>query len=253
MLVPVQGGVANLQKRIRSIHREQAMLATVPIPKLYIFNVSQKEFRNRAAAGTNWTIPACKPGQKYSKALEIPMLSLCEFDPATGANQMGTLQVFGETRELDGEVQPGLANDIIGTNSTSPALSLYTTNLEWFGVFSSPSPLPTEEELALANQKLREYMDLVYATGAELVQAGKKVAMIDRPRYNEAALILGRKPLWGSLEHTRGNCPECKNDIIEGATYCQHCHQAIDSASVAARAKKRQRDAEKMLAEESKP
>ena len=93
-------------------------------------------------------------------------------------------------------------------------------------------------------------MELIYATGAEKVQAGESIAMMDRPRYNEAAMLLGRKPLWGNLDHTRASCPECHEDIIEGANFCKHCQQAIDPASVSARATKRKREAAKLLKDE---
>ncbi len=254
MLVPVQGGVENLQKRNRQIQMQEAGLRTVKLPSIYIFNVSRREFRNRIGAGKNYTIPACQPGEEYSEALEIPNLVLSEIDLADGGNNMGVIMNPGLNGvvEIGGEERMviGIANDIIGTNSTSPALGLYTTSLEWWGVFATLNKTPTKAELDQARSKLQQRMELVYATGAELVQAGKNVPMIDRPLYNEAAEILGRKPFWGTLEHTRAQCPECHEDIIGGATFCKHCQQAIDPASVAARAKKRAKEAEKLLKEE---
>lgn len=254
MLVPVQGGVANLQKRVRTIQQQEAALATVPIPSVYIFNVGPREWRNRFAAGRAYTIPACPKDAPYSPPLVVSTLCLSEIDLADGGNNMGVIMNPGLSgiMNVNGEPQKvvGVANDIIGTDSTAAALELNTTNLEWFGVFVSQNKIPTEDELLVARDKKRQMDQLIYATGAEKVHAGEKVAMIDRPRYNEAAAALGVKPLWGNLDHTRASCPECHEDIIEGAHYCKHCQQAIDPASVAARAKKRQREADKLMKDE---
>lgn len=258
MLVPVQGGVANLQKRRRMIQQQRASLAAVKIPSVYIFNVGPKEWCG-VGGGAGFTIPACPKGKEYSKPVAISSLFLSEIDLADGANTVGValdagLDAVRETVDADGEPAFekvfGVANDIIGQNSTSSSLGLTTTNGEWFGVFATPNEVPTEEELLTAHDKLKQMMQLIYAHGAEKVQAGEKVPMIDRPRYNEAAAYLGAKPLWGNLDHTKGSCPECHEDIIEGANFCKHCQQAIDPASVAARAKKREREAAKLLKEE---
>jgi predicted amidophosphoribosyltransferase len=48
-------------------------------------------------------------------------------------------------------------------------------------------------------------------------------------------------------------CPECFEDIRKGATFCKHCNLAIDPASVAARAKKRERENAKLLKDEEEP
>lgn len=246
MLVPVQGGLATLGKRNRSIHQQEAALATVEIPKVYIFNIWKRQWRNRSAAGKSYNIPACPANREYSEPIAVPSLCPSEIDLADGGNNMGVIMdagINGVRKLPDGtEFQVfGVANDIVGTNSSSSALDLFTTNLEWFGVFISRTPVPSDEEVLAAHDKLRQMMELIYATGAEKVQSGEKVNMLDRPRYNEAAEYLRVKPLWGSLDHTRGSCPECQEDIIDGATFCKHCQQAIDPASVAARAKKREK------------
>jgi hypothetical protein len=254
MLVPVQGGVENLQKRNRQIHMQEAGLRSVKLPEIYIFNVSRREFPNRAAAGKTYTIKACKPGEKYSEPVVIKSIVLSEIDLADGGNNMGVVMNPGLSGvvEIGGEERHviGVANDIIGMNSTSPALGLYTTNLEWWGVFATTNAKPTDEELELANSKLRQRMELVYSTGAEMVQSGQNIPMIDRPVYNEAAEVLGRAPFWGSNDHQLARCPECQENIIAGATFCKHCQQAIDPASVAVRAKRREKEAAKLLKED---
>lgn len=243
MLVPVAGGVAELQKRVRNIHQQEAALSTVAIPSVYIFNVGPREWRNRVAAGKGYTIPACPSGELYSEPVTIPTLCLSEIDLADGANNMGVVMNSGisETLELGGVPQHviGVANDLIGCESTNSGLDLSTTNLEWFGVFVSRNEIPTDEELEEARGKLRQMMDLIYSKGAEFISQNIPVPMIDRKNYNEAAEYLGRKPLFGTQDHMLDRCPECKEAVIGGATFCKHCQQAIDPASVAARSKKR--------------
>jgi hypothetical protein len=253
MLVPVRGGVENLQKRNRTIFSLAAQLKKIPIPKVFIFNVSDRKFVNRVGGGKGYTIPACKPGREYSDPVVIDGVCLSEVDLADGNGTMGVVSDPGLSgmEDINGTEKfvIGVANDVIGMNSCGPDCSLTTTNLEWFGVFATANNPPEPEEVEQAEAKWCEMNQLIYAQGAEKVQAGEKVAMIDRPLYNKAAECLGVKPLWGSLDHTRASCPECHEDIIEGATFCKHCQQPIDAASVASRAKKRAKQAKELEAE----
>lgn len=257
MLVPVSGGVANLQKRNRQIHEQEAALSTIVIPSIYIFNVGPRAWRG-VGGGKSYVIPACPKDRAYSDPVEIPALCPSEIDLADGGSNMGvvldagmsSIRTIGKGENAQEKVVIGVANDVVGTNSTSAALDLNTTNGEWFGIFITQNVEPTEEELDTARDKLRQMMQLIYSTGAEKVAAGEKVAMLDRPRYNEAAILLGQKPLWGNLDHTMDACPECGEDIRKGANFCKHCSQPIDAASVQARATKRKRDAAKMAKEE---
>jgi hypothetical protein len=257
MLVPIQGGVANLQKRNRQIFEQEAALATVEIPSVYIFNVGPRKWTG-VGGGKSYTIPPCPKDRAYSDPIEVSRLCASEYDPADGASNMGVLidagmsgvRKLGKGANATEKHVIGVANDVIGTNSTTTGLDLYTTNGEWFGIFVTANEEPTDEELDEARGKLRQMMELIYATGAEKVQQGEKVDMMDRRNYNEAAILLGKKSLWGSLEHTRATCPECHEDIIEGANFCKHCQQAIDPASVQARAAKRAKENKKLLSEE---
>lgn len=253
MLVPVQGGVENLQRRNRQIFMQEAGLRSVTLPLVYIFNISNRKFTNRIGAGKSYTIPACPKGQRYSEPLAIPALILSEIDHADGGNNLGVVMNPAQNGivEFGDEERKviGVVNDIIGTDSTSPADGLFTTNLEWFGVFASSNIVPTKEELAEAHAKLRGHMELVFAQGSELVQQGLTVPMNDRAMYNEAAEILGRNTFWGNTEHAKANCPECGENIIAGAKFCKHCRQPIDAASVAMRDKQRAEGAAQLAQE----
>lgn len=237
MFVPVKGGVQQLQKRTRSILEQQAALATVEIPSVYIFNVGPRVWKG-VGGGKEWRIPACPKGEAYSEPVAVPAINLSERDIADGNNNLDVVidAAMSGTRTIGGEEKHvmGVADDIIGKHSTSPGLDLFTTNGEWFGIFVTRNEVPTEKELEAANVKLVEMMDLIYSKGAESIEQGEKVAPLDRKVYNQAAEILRRKPLWGSLDHTMNDCPLCGEDVRQGAVFCKHCRQPIDEASVKA-------------------
>lgn len=245
MLVPVSGGVANLQKRNRVIFDAQAQLQSIPIPNVYIYNVGREAWPNRVGAGKGYNIPACPKGEEYSKPIIVPTLSMVEYDPADGANNMAALPVGALSGELNGQHRIGVVDDIIGISSGSPSLALNTTSLEWFGVFWSMSNPPLAEEVEAARNKRREMNQLRYSKGMEIVEQkmlenpDMSLRMQERKLYNEAALELGYKQLWGDGNLALESCPECKEPVKPGANYCKHCSQAIDPASVSARAAKR--------------
>lgn len=245
MLVPMQGGVANLQKRNRTLPSQQAALATVDIPKVYIFNVSPRPWKG-IGAGTSFIVPACPKGRRYSDPLEIDALFLSERDLADGGNNLDAIMDAGQN----------VARDVIGMSSGSPALSLHTTSGEWQGLFWSMNEEPDEEELVEAESKLRQYMQLVYTQGATIIEQKMPenqdpvLRMTERKNYNLAAAYLGFKPLFGEGEMRLSTCPECQEQVQEGAKFCKHCHQAIDAASVNARNKKRERENAKLTKDE---
>lgn len=245
MLVPVQGGVASLQRRIRNIEDAEASLQTIDIPVVYVYNVGARAWPHRVVAGKGYTIPACKPGRDYSDPVEVPALSVSEYDPASGDNNMGVMTHNALNATVRDKFKVGIVNDIIGTNSSEASLSLSTTNLEWFGVFHSLSNPPEAEEVAEARNKLRQMMEMRYTRGAEIIEQkmpenqNMSLRMQERKIYNEAAAYLGRKPLFGEENMSLAQCPECHESIKPGATRCRHCNLDIDPASVAARAKKR--------------
>jgi hypothetical protein len=252
----MQGTVANLQKRNRAYPLQLAALRNIPLPKIYIYSVGAEPWKG-VGGGKEYKINACPKGQRYSEPIEIPMLCLSEVDLADGGNNMGVVQdtALSGTLEVNGEgvFRSGVADDIIGINSGSADLSFYTTSGKWRGAFYSQSNPPLEEEVLAAEEALRQYNLLVYAEGAQRVE--QKMAenkdpvlrMKERQNFNRAAVALGYKPLYGEGEMRLGTCPECHEQIMEGANYCKHCQQAIDPATVSARAKKRQKEAAKLM------
>jgi hypothetical protein len=252
MLVPVQGGIAQLQKRNRTILEQEAALSTIAIPTIFIFNVGPRVWRG-VGGGKLWVIPACPKGARHSEGVAVPALVLSERDLADGGNNLDTVidAALSGTRTVGNQEKQvmGVADDIIGVHSTSPGLDLNTTNGAWFGVFASQDEQPKAAEIEKAQEKLGEMMQFIYAQGAEKVQAGEKVLMSDRRIYNEAAEYLHARPLWGNLDHTMDACPLCGEDIRKGARVCKHCNRAIDEASVQAFFLRQQRELEELMKE----
>lgn len=259
MLVPVQGGVAALQKRNRSFPLQSAMLATLSLPSVYIFNVGLDPWKG-VGGGKEWTIPAKPKNGRYSNPVEVPMLNLSEIDLADGGNNMGVVTdralsgvvtVAGEEKQV-----PGVVDDIMGSISSSADLSLYTTNGKWKGVFWSMSPHPSEEEIERAEENYREYMLLVYSEGKQRVEQNMKesenasLRMQERKMFNRAANFLGYQALYGEGEMRRGVCPECRGSVNDGANICVHCKSDITASAVELRERKRQREAAKLAKEE---
>jgi hypothetical protein len=97
----------------------------------------------------------------------------------------------------------GVADDIVGATPPRPGSTCIPPTANGLACSSrrtnEPSPLEIELEDA---SKLREMMQLVYAQGAEKVQAGEKVAMADRRLYNEAAEYLHARSRCGAISIT---------------------------------------------------
>jgi hypothetical protein len=259
MLVPVSGGVAALQKRNRSYPMQRAMNASIQMPQVYIFNVGLDPWKG-VGGGKEWVIPARKKGTRFGGPVAVPMFNLSEIDIADGGNNMSTVT----DRALAGEVDlgdrvvsvPGVVNDILGESSGSADLELYTTNGRWKGVFYSMSEEPSDEEIERAEECYREYMMMFYTEGKQRVEQNMKesenssLRMQERKMFNRAASYLGYQPLYGQGEMKRGECPECKGSINEGANICVHCKSDITPTAIAAREKKREKEAAKLAKEE---
>lgn len=245
---PVNSGLANMQKRKRQLPAMQRALATAHIPQVYVFNVGRRSWPNRVGGQRSFNIPACLKGKEHSEPLVIDGIFLSEFDLADGAMNIGVATDPGLTSVVDGQKVFGVANDIVGTSSGSAALGENTTNLEWFGVFATANNPPTDEEVLEAHAKLRQMMELIYSKGKQIVEQNMpehkdlSIRMTERKNYNEAAEYLGHPALFGSGDSSAlTQCPECLEPIKAGAKFCKHCSQAIDPASVAARAAKREK------------
>ena len=227
MLVPVAGNInpGELNRRRRAVISKQ-LLDQDPkrFPPIYIFNIFNREHQIKKGAWGTKLIPACAPGEAYSKPVVLKAIEIQEYDLADGAGNMSFITEDGMA----------LAKDYIGSGSASPGLSLYSTNLEWYGVFASENEKPTSAELSEAKRKLTRMMQAIFADGKMLAMKGPNGLAQIGPNHNLAAQFLGIDPPWGGPIQAKGEvalCPECQEEIKPGAKICKHCHSRLDKKS----------------------
>lgn len=130
--------------------------------------------------------------------------------------------------ETDGEE---LAKSIVGTGRfQAPGSSLLR-----FGVFIAADDLPTEEEIATANQRLREYRLALVAEASALHQQGPQAAENIADQHRAAAIATGN----GKLPWVRGatemaTCPACMSALNPEAAICLGCKTVINEEKVKA-------------------
>jgi hypothetical protein len=218
MLVPVTGNYdPNTVNRRQIPPMPKALREQDPkrFPPVFIFNVGPRRHEFPPSEKGSRFLEACPAGAKHSEPLTLRNIEMEIYDLADGGGNMARLEEEGSEKAL-ALIHSGVA------------LSLDTPNLEWLGVFVTENETPTAKEIADAKKKLHAYMRLVHDKGSEAVQQGTKVDPIDRAIYNEACVILGLPPLFGTLDRMMAKCVFCMESIVEGAVLCKHCGSRQD-------------------------
>ena len=222
MLVPVSGqfdpSVMN-RRHVQPIPKALQEQDPKRFPPAYVFNVGPRRHEFPPTERGSRYLEACPKNQAHSKPLIFRNIEMEVYDLADGGGNMGRLEEEGMDKAIA----------LIHGGPNGPGLALDTPNLEWLGVFVTENEKPTAQELATANDKWKRYCRLVYDQGSEALQQGAKVQPGDRTIYNEAALVLGMKPLFGVSEHTFDRCVFCKEVIQEGAIKCKSCGERLDT------------------------
>lgn len=191
-------------------------------PPVYVFNTFNREHQIPFGGKGLKVIKACEPGEKYSEPLKLDAIEIEEYNLADGGGNMSF------TAESGMEV----ALDLIGaTKGVAAQLDLFTTNLEWWGVFVSTNEVPTVKELAQARTKLTKMMQMIFDHGKKLAAAGPAGLAQVGPNHNLAAEFLGVVPPWSTLPEVKEEriaCPECGEKIMPQAKLCIHCHTRFD-------------------------
>jgi len=226
MLVPV-AGVPNPREMNR---RNRAFIPTMlkdqdpaKFPPVYIFNTFNREHHMYCGSKGLKVIPACPAGQPYGQPLALRAIEVEEYDLADGAGNMSYW--------TDDGIE--VARDVIGVNSQGAAFGLYTTNLEWWGVFATVNAEPTKEELAGAKAKLTRMMQLIYENGKKLAAQGPAGLSQIGENHALAAAFLGVPAPWGTVQQAMDACPWCKNPVNQGAIKCPTCHEILDLEAAA--------------------
>lgn len=176
-------------------------------PSLYIHNIHNMQHRAELGGLRTWIIPPCPEGQEYS-TLKIPGLIPEDYDMGDGNGNMAMAFTMGED----------LAKEIVGTDTAMKDLQLYTTNKEWFGVFSSRNEVPTKKELEKSREKLDAMMTLLVADGNRRAMEGNSdkpgvgVNSIG-PMHRKAVLYTGQKVSWMTPSEKYIECPGCGEKV----------------------------------------
>jgi hypothetical protein len=228
LLHPVSGDVNPAEMNRRNVPPKMKMIANQDpkrFPPVYIFNVGPRRHEFPPNDRGARYLEACPKGELVSKPLIFRCIESEIYDLADGAGNMA----WHDEEGLD------KAKALIGCGE---ALSLYTKNLEWFGVFISENAKPSDDEIETALGKWHQMAKLIYETGSDKVSQNIPVDQIDRAIYNEAAAVLGKESLFGSTAHTMATCPICFNKIMQGARKCTHCNEALTPENIAKFTKK---------------
>lgn len=195
--------VQELNKRIRMPVPDVLKRTLTPA---FIFNTHDIEWQVNLGSLGRFIIPACEPGEQYSKPLKVDGFIADEYDLADGTGRMAWFPEEGAN----------VAKDVVGIGSATPQLDLYTTNREWFGVFIAAGERPTKEELASAKAKLTQMMTLLLQHGDRLALQGEKGLAQIGPMERKAAVWLNQKRSWAVLPEKMDNCPGCGEPVRPG-------------------------------------
>lgn len=183
-------------------------------PTVYIFSVCP-EARVVSKGGLGeFVIPAKQPGQRVSEPLKIRGM-------------------HPEHMHLGGPISPvnyipgkDLAADIVGTNSSDRGIGRHTSNLEWLGVFITTNEKPTNQELAAAESKRKQYLERL-VSDADAKQMRGKAAEIDGPE-RAAAHELNLKKSWAEKPTAMDACPACGSAVAPGVAVCPTCKAILN-------------------------
>lgn len=180
--------------------------------KVYIFNVSPNEYKS--TVDKIYTIPARKPDQEYSDALEIPGVVYTTYSKA------GSPEWFAR----DGiEV----AQEIVGTfRMLDPS-----QNMTPFGVFISDTPIPSDEAVEAAKEKWLDTCsrrvaeaDRIAAINGGMQDLGQGRSASNIGEHHRQALKeMGLSRSWSGKNVRMVECEQCGTANMPKAAMCKGC------------------------------
>lgn len=185
----------------------------------YFFNIYSNEHTAPLGNLGHFVIPACPPDQPYVRSGNVIPGMVEEM-----------YAHFTDTEEYRSRLLVGadVAACVLGYGQgNSPG-----EDMRRFGMFASPNPKPTSQELAAAKQRLvveltnqiREADELAAAADPELQQSARN------PKYYRAARYMGVKKSWLTEVAAMTMCPYCGTDMRPGVPVCSSCHRIVDQA-----------------------
>src|SRR6185312_11848758 len=201
--------VANSMRKVLGFSRKkrtnfsQAMLDAGAV---YIFNVSDREYKWHQAGFDYYTIPACPVDRDYSEPCKIPGIIEEEY-----------LKV--DSTELNTYEAPEIAMAIIGVG---PGIRP-ENDLRQYGVFISRTNPPSKEEVAAAQERLLTTCTNLFREGNRIDREGQSRGqngvggqMISGDMF-WAAKVLGQNPNWSKNAQVMHECPACGGSVPAGA------------------------------------
>lgn len=220
----VKAAIAANNARYRAPGEHERMKET--LPPAFVFSVSPFAYPVQLGSHGLFVIPACEPGQRFAgpvghagKPYITGVLPL-DFDQGDANGRMGMFHDFGAD----------VAKDVVGIGSSSPALNIWTTNREHWGVFISEAatrenPEPSEAEIAAARARLMKMALLWFEDGQRLAKEGKVKDIGSTHRWG--AEYANQKVDWSAKAIPMENCPVCQEPVKPG-TIKHTCGAVLD-------------------------
>lgn len=178
------------------------------VPRLYIFNVSDKEYKWTQPAFPFYVIPACAKDADCSG----PIHELGHEDNPGIAGVINYEFLEIDKTKWAQHLAEELAMEILGIGAGKPP----EANLENFGLFRSWSNPPKPSEVAAAKEKFIGTLEAIVKDGNKIFAMGEKRSPDGQTLSSEhiwAAGLLGQPEPWARNARQMIACPECGFDM----------------------------------------
>jgi len=191
--------LGSLNKKIIEDIPEKILKSGKPIR---IYNVGPwRWIRPMGSLGT-FTIPACEPGKKYSAPLEIPGVMRETYPDSESTNKM-------RNRFEDGA-------DVVAAILGEGKFQSKEQGYRRLGCFDVAGDVPTEQELAAANQCLDNWRDSQIQEADNFWNQGPMHYQNIVAEHREAAIARGVDREWLKPIKAMADCPGCGEKIKPG-------------------------------------
>jgi hypothetical protein len=173
-----------------------------PKYKVYIFNIGPMKHEVPKGSWGTFKIPACEPGQRYSRPLILPSIFRSSY--------MDAASLAMKTDDIEGKhVAQDIVNPFLGGDWSEGQ------DLTEKGVFWTMNETPTEEELATAKAKMEAFFRKLLVAATEIETSGRINAIT--PTMRLAATYFKEDRKWNPIFQKIDTCPVCGDPLRENA------------------------------------
>jgi hypothetical protein len=204
-----------LEQQISKQIRKKMGFARDPRPieipglqRLYIFNVSDKEYRWHQVGFPWYVVPACTKDGDHS----APIYELGKEDTPGIAGIVNYEFLEIDKTKWAQHLGEEVAMEIMSIGAGKPP----QTNLENYGLFRSWSNPPKPSEVAAAKARFVETLEAIVRDGNDIHAQGEKKGLDGQMFSSEhrwAARLLGQSEPWARNARQMVTCPGCGNDM----------------------------------------